>query len=533
MTAVFAVLTFSSCGEDESVGRSFFYPIEKEPKSLDPQICADASTATAVSNIYEGLVKLSENGEILPGVAESMSVSDDGLTYTFVLRDAKWHIINRFEYVYGEDCHKNVTVPVTAHDFVFAFHRIFSQNTNAPGADTLYMIKNAPEVHKGTLIPERLGVVAKDDKTLVITLSTASADFLTLLTQPICMPCNEEFFEKTGGKYGLGLSYTMCNGPFYLSKWNVGTNLYLKKNVDYVGTSEVIPATLSLYFNSDKSGYARRVSDGTYDAAPIDRQYISLLDESVTVKELSNVTWGFAFNCADEILSDANIRIALCKAMDYSVLETPEKNKARGIIPPSCEIGGKNYRAAAGEADFPLKGEVSARQYLQNGLDNIQKSSATVTIICLKEHEIAMRKVIQQWQKVFGVGISASLKVCEDSEIASALSSRTYQVAFVPFTATTTSASLNLYSFYTESDNNIFGYSSAVYEMLVEKLNTAGTSAKAVEYCKKAESYLINDGVFYPMYEDKSYVAFYKDSVGITVTPSGEAVSFVNARKMS
>ena len=144
-----------------------------------------------------------------------------------------------------------------------------------------------------------------------------------------------------------------------------------------------------------------------------------------------------------------------------------------------------------------------------------------------------MRNVIQQWQKVFGVGIGVSLKVCEESELKSSLSKGAYQIAFVPFTAKTTSASLNLYNFCTENVNNIFGYSSPVFELLIEKMNTASTAEKAVENCKKAESYLINDGVFYPMYEDRSYIAFYEDSVGITATPSGEAVYFANARKMN
>ncbi len=534
LALIMTVLMFSSCSDDESIGRSFMYPIEKEPKSLDPQICGDSWTSFVVSNIYEGLVKLGENGEILPGVAETMTVSDDGLTYAFKIREnAKWHIIDKFEYIYGEDCHKKVTVPITAHDFVFAFRRIFSQNTNSPGADSLYIIKNAREVHKGTLIPEHLGVTAKDDRTLVITLEGASIDFLTLLTQPICMPCNEEFFEKTGGKYGLGRKYTMCNGPFYLSVWNVGKSLYLKKNVDYLGTEEVVPASLSLYFEGDKSIYAHRVNEGIYDVAPIEERYLSSLDERSAVKELSNVTWGFAFNCTGEQLSDVNIRIALCKAFGYDTLETPEINRARGIIPPSCKIGGKNYRAEAGEAEFLQRGEVSAKQYLKKGLENLGLTAASVTFICLEEHEIPVRKVIQQLQKVFGVEINASLTVLSHDELMSAVSKKTFDIAFVPLTAPTTSASLNLHSFYTQAKENIFGYSSAVYEMLAEKINTAPTSEKALEYCKKAESYLLGEGVFYPMYEGKSYFAFNENSEGITVTPAGEFVCFTSARKLN
>ena len=136
-----------------------------------------------VSSMYEGLVRMGEDGTIRPGVAQSMDVSEDGLTYTFHLRpDAKWHIIKNFKYIYGEGCEKNLELPVTAEDFVFAFQRIFTASTNTPGVQTLYAIRNAQEIHDGEVTLLELGVKAADAQTLVITLNSPSADFLTMLS---------------------------------------------------------------------------------------------------------------------------------------------------------------------------------------------------------------------------------------------------------------------------------------------------------------------------------------------------------------
>ena len=190
LTAVLLIFCLAACGKDKTEGRSFNYPLSAEPKSLDPQICGDADTAVAVGNLYEGLVRLGEDGKILPGVAKTMEVSDDGLQYTFHLREnAKWHIIRNFKYIYGEGCEKNLEMPVTAEDFVFTFQRIFSAITATPGADTLYAIRNARAVHEGKLTMLELGVRAADAQTLVIELEKISSDLLTLLADGTLLPC--------------------------------------------------------------------------------------------------------------------------------------------------------------------------------------------------------------------------------------------------------------------------------------------------------------------------------------------------------
>ena len=532
LMALCLLCTLAACGKDKTANRTFSYPLSSEPKSLDPQICGDADTATAVGSLYEGLVRLGADGKILPGVAQSMDVSDNGLEYTFRLRtDAKWHIIRNFKYIYGEGCEKNLEMPVTAEDFVFAFQRIFSAVTNTPGADTLYAIRNAQAVHEGALTPLELGVKAEDANTFVITLEKPSADFLSLLTQPICAPCNRFFFESTKGKYGLGLAYTMCNGPFYLSNWSETNNLHLRRNPDYIGEQAVIPSDLYFYFNNDRAAYAQKVGKGSYSAAPIEREYLDTLTDDATLVEISNTVWGMAFNCADENLSNAYLRMALCSAFSTDTLEMADLTPAAGLVPSACRISGENYREKAGSAERLEENADRALLFMEFALKELETKRINLTISCPAEYETAMRKVIQRWQKVFGVTVSASTNVLDDETLRKAQASGDYQVAFVPVKASATSAVQTLYG-YTAGDDMDFGLEEDTeYESYLRAALTAPTGETAVQCCLKAESYLVRTGIFYPLFTDTSSFAFNSDVQGVTLTPCGEQISFVTARK--
>ena len=523
--------TLSACGSDKSADRSFFYPLTAEPKSLDPQICGDKDTAMVVSSMYEGLVRMGEDGTIRPGVAQRMDVSEDGLTYTFHLRpDAKWHIIKNFKYIYGEGCEKNLELPVTAEDFVFAFQRIFTASTNSPGVQTLYAIRNAQEIHDGEVTLLELGVKAADAQTLVITLNRPSADFLTMLCQPICAPCNRFFFESTKGKYGLGLSYTLCNGPFYLSKWNETSNLFLRRNPDYVGENAVIPAGVYFYFNADESSYPGRINEGVYDAAPIAQECVGDLSADAKTVRIADTVWGLAFNCQDETVSNAYLRMALCSAFSVDTLEMPEKTAARGMLPSACRISGVCYRDEAGDVPPMEQSKDRALLFMQFALEALETSRVELTILCTEEYDVAMRKVIQCWQKIFGVSVAASTVVCTQEELRTARESGDYQVAFLPVKAPSTSAVQTLYS-YTSEDGSLFGMQDEEFAGYMRTLQCAPSASSAVEACRQAESYLIRTGVFYPVFEDTSCFAFYSETDGITVTPCGEAISFIGARK--
>ena len=522
-----------ACGSGDGDDRFLFYPLSSEPQTLDPQVCGDADTAVAVSQMYEGLVRMDEDGSIRPGVSQSLDVSDDGLTYTFHLREnARWHIIKNFKYIYGEDCEKNLELPVTAEDFVFAFQRIFSPHTGAPGADTLYAIRNAKAVHEGEMSVLELGVKALDAETLVITLERPSADFLTLLAQPICAPCNRFFFESTKGKYGLGLAYTLCNGPFSLYRWMLGTSITLKRNIDYAGEFRVIPGGVSLLFNSDKSTYVQKTEEEKYDAAPVEREFASDIPSDLQVVEVANTVWGLAFQCTDPLFGNAYLRMALCSAFSAETMEFENVTPAAGMLPSACRVGGEVYRELAGDAEKPEESAARAQLFMQFALRELHTSSISFTVLCLAEHETAMRRVIQSWQKIFGVTVSAKTQVVTQSELLDARNSGAFQAAFLPIRAPYTSAVQCLYSFITDSGVRLgLEESTAEYSALVSMALTAPSASAAASCCLQAESYFIRTGVFYPVYEDVSCFVIRERVEGVRITPCGETISFISARK--
>ena len=130
---------------------------DTDPSTLDHHLTSTIAEGNIMRDLYEGLVVQTASAEVVAGVAEDWEISDDGMTYTFYLRDdAKWSN--------GD--------PVTAEDFVFTFRRLQDPETAAPYANLHFIIENAEAINKGDMETSELGVTAVDDKTLEIKLNT-------------------------------------------------------------------------------------------------------------------------------------------------------------------------------------------------------------------------------------------------------------------------------------------------------------------------------------------------------------------------
>lgn len=526
-------LAFSSCSRDSGIDKDMTYPIDFDPSCLDPQIAAGNSAIIVINNCFEGLVRIDEQGKITPGVAKSWSVSDNGLTYTFDLRpDASWHLIKSFADVLGEDYKESFDTRVTANDFVYAFQRALSPETNSGSAASLYLIKNAQKVHEGSLAADKLGVKANGDYTLIITLINKNADFLYTLTKAACMPCNKEFFDATKGKYGLNVEYLLCNGPFYLSQWSQDISLTLRRNVDYVGDWEVYPSSVSLTVDDGESSRLEKLLEGTYSAAPVSQLSATELksNEDITLTEYENITWLFSFNCRSSELSNMYIRLAICNAIDRASVEIPSNAyAARGFIPECCKVGGENFRGLSGEADFVDYSAAKAKEYLSKGLEETGYSSVDITLLCTSEHETIMRKLLQKWQQIFGLGINITIEVLEKTELMNRVESGDYQLAFMPVSASDSSAASFLQDYASSSSGDIFNYSSKTYDSIVKKLSGIGDVSQTAAGCLQAESHLLQNGVIYPLYSQSSFFALAKNVSGIYTHPAGENVCFIKA----
>lgn len=191
------------------------------PANLDPQVVSAAPDVIACENLYGGLVRKNADGEIVPNLCESWTVSPDGRTYTFAIKDG-------LTYTAAKGTATDYSI--TAEDFVFAFRRIFQAQTGSPYAVEFSAIENSAAVLDGTAAPSTLGVSASGPLTLVFRLSEKDDNFLAKLTLPGAMPCDEEFFNSTRGTYGLTAKTTLSSGSFYLYNWTA-SGLFLRRDV--------------------------------------------------------------------------------------------------------------------------------------------------------------------------------------------------------------------------------------------------------------------------------------------------------------
>ncbi len=524
-----AVLMLAACGSDGS-GATLQYPIDADPECLDPQIAEGAEAKTVVLNCFEGLVRHSSDGSIVPGVAESWSYNPSTLTYTFKLReDSRWVIMKKaFTPILGEGFAETFDNRVTASDFVFALQRAVSPSTAAPEALTLASIKNAKAIISGKKSVSELGVKAVGDFTLEITLETAVDEhsFLSFLTKSICMPCNEEFFNATKGRYGLNYSTLMCNGPFYLSYWLEDSSLTLKNNDDYTGQSAAKPASVTLVIDDDYSERLELLLDGSYCAAQLGT--VEPNSDDFTVTKSYDTVWALCFNCSSTTLSNVSLRRALCTAVDYDSLslESSDMQKTYSVIPPSCFVG-EGFELNS-EAVKILGYDVKkSAAYWQNASEKLG-GTVKIEVLCLPEHENAMRRMIQGWQRITGLSASFSVTVLEREELDERVESGDYQVVLTSLTAGVTSATDYLNSLTSGGSRNIFAYKNSSFDSSVKNLK-ALDGTQLVKACRNAEGKLLTDAAVLPLFVTPSYFALGEDVSGISVDSETSAVDFVFA----
>ena len=510
-------LTFSSCNKDK--GTIIIAPINSVPNGYDPQIAVGNDLETIINNCFEGLVRIDEEGNIKPGVATDWSISKDGLTYTFTLRaDAKWRVPKSANEALGEDFIKTLDTRVTANDFAFAIKRALDPATGAPFAYTLYAIDSA---------------FAKNDNTLIIRLSTPCEGLLTALASPICMPCNEKFFNETAGRYGLSTSLILSNGPYYLGLFDADNGLVtLKKNDNYKGTYTALNSTVRLYVNDSETKRNFNVKQISYDEA---KSLEKKKKSETVVNHYKNSIKAFCFNCDNQIFKNyKSIRIAFAHSTDISALIKPGISKAEGIVPSTCSLqAGVSYRANANilsspEYDIDKAIEVYNKIRAANEESEVPDDlSLTIKLVCLESDVDDIKTIIQGWQKTFGIAMTLSLEPYEtQDELDKVIKKGEYDIAYTTIVTSDFLASEFLKSFTSSSKSNIFNIDSYEYDCLVDFALMTSTKDELTDALVNCEKYLLDNAYIIPTIIEDSYVAFDLTAQEVTLRPSGTVMSF-------
>lgn len=515
LLAVAVLLNMTACANKG--GDTFRYDFGAQVTNLDPQFATQEEAKTVLANCMEGLLRQSGGGEIELAAAQSMEVSEDGKVYTFTLRpDALW----------------SDGTPVTAHDFVFGLRRLFDRSVLSPYTEDFLCLRNGRAVLEGMLPADLLGIKAEDDHTLVITLEQANPFFEIVLTTPAAMPCNEEFFRSTRGRYGLDKGAMLYNGPFSITTWNEEkVTLYCREG--YTG-HPVLPEAVVFYIGRDDP--QRLLIEGKADAGAIDEERLAeAVKEGLNYTAYDNAVWGLVFNQQRRPLDDLSVRQALQMTLDRSYITgtLPENRPATAaVIPPAITLeGGRSYREAAGEVLEPVYTPEAGRALYQTAMENLEMDSLSVTLLMPEgeEYMACAGLIQQQWQQ--NLSFYLNLEALPQEEYYQRLSSYDYDIALVQIRSSVDSPAGVLGKFLSSASENVARYRSPGYDELVSKMAEAPTMEEVVRYASRAEDMLINDAVVVPLFLSTSYFATGPSVRDLEYSPYSGRVMFHSATK--
>ena len=297
----------STAGGTNTAGFTVQYG--SNPETLDPALNSAIDASNTIITIFEPLLLINENNEVIGGQAESWEASEDGLTWTFTMRDGlKWSD--------GTD--------LNAKDFEYSFKRMANPDTAAPYAETcLGMIDGFDAAQAGD--PDALNVKASDDgKTLTIVLSYPCSYFDKMAAFAAMSPVQQATVEANGDSWCTSADTFVSNGPYMITDWTPSERIVLSKNPNYVGgwdSSKIVSDTITLLLLEDSSasfaaynsGEAVLIKDVPTDEIP---SLTKAEDGGDFYVDTILGTYYVSLNLQRDAFKDAKVRKALSLAID-------------------------------------------------------------------------------------------------------------------------------------------------------------------------------------------------------------------------
>lgn len=461
-----------------------------EPKSLDPHHVSGTWENYIVGDAFLGLLTDAADATPIPGAAESWTVSDDGLTYTFKLRDHKW----------------SDGTPVTAEDFVYSFRRILDPATAAEYASILFPIKNAEAINSGQNKDlESLGVRAVDDKTLEVTLENPTGYFLELLTHYTAFPVPRHAIERHGADW-VKPGNIVSNGAFRIIEWTPNSRVVAEKNPEFYDAANVKIDKVIYYPDEDRNAVTQRFRAGEIDyvddfaSEQIDFLKRELPNETRIHPYLG--TYYYVMNQVRPPFDNPQVRRAVSMALERpaitdKVLRTGEI-PAWGVVPPGTSTYGEPYKPDW--ANLPLKErQEMARQLLAEagyGPDNPLRF--TLTYNTSENHKRIAVAAQAMWK---AVGIQAEILNREVKVHYDELKQNNFEIARAAWVADYNDPQNFLYLLETRTGPNNYGrFSHPEFDRLMMEQAATRDQAKRMELMHQAEKIAIDNDAWAPIY---------------------------------
>lgn len=518
----------TACEEDDGSGYTFRANLESNPQNLDPQLAEDRESKAVIANMMSGLVKKNADGAIVPDAAESYTISDDELTYTFELKkNITWECVNGFK------------ANMKADDFVFAFRRIFDPEAlYSPYVEEFACIKNAYAVAKGEKDKSALGVKATSDHTLQIELEYPYFGFIDLLTTTAAMPCNELFFQSTKGRYGLAAETTASNGAFYLKEWNYdpywdNNYIIMRRNKSNSAVDMVYPYSINYFITRDSSADADSFKMGDIDCFVLDSYDKKLLKNGIS-EQYNTKNYGLVFNTSSKYFSNKNLRTALAASFSREIYAGMLENgltTAYGIVPDAVTVMGKSYRNLIPDTSMDMYNVKMAQELWQSELESQEIVSVDGIKITVPESFAGadyLKYITEQWQQ--NLDFYCGIEVVSQKEYEMKISEGTFEILLTEIAPHSGEPS-EFIDFFCDEKNDItkgalkgsaYGY--------IYGIERAESLSKAITLYTNAEKSIVDSALYIPLFYGSEYFVYSDKANDLTYRPFSRQVEFRYAK---
>ncbi|MBY5930139.1 peptide ABC transporter substrate-binding protein [Halomonas sp. DP8Y7-3] len=460
------------------------------------QISGGIWESQILMDVYEGLVKKSPEGKVLPGMASDWQVSEDGKTWTFSLReDARWSD--------GE--------PVTAEDFVFGWRHLLDPANASKYAYMLYPLVNAREVNTGELPLEELGVESRDDgRTLVVQLNQSTPYFLQLLTHYTAYPQPQHTFEQYGKEY-VDLEHIVTNGAFTPTEWISQSRITTVKNPEYYEADQVALDGVRYHTIEDRNAGVSRFRAGELD---IMREYSSsmypLLKEEIPEATHMATYLGsyyYVFNHRDgHPTADPRVREALNMAVRRDVIADNIMGgtfqKSLSFVPDGIDHYQVQNAAFDDAEGNDITGDLNARmarakELLEDaGYDQGNPLTLRLRYNTTDEHKKIAVAVSSMWRPL---GVEVELVNAEATVHYQTIAEGDFDVARAGWIADYNDAENFLALLRSGVGNNYGAYANEAFDTLYDEAATTLDLDERKAILERAEALAMDDDALIPM----------------------------------
>lgn len=490
----------------------------EDPASFDPRIAGDGCSQAVIHALFEGLTRQNEQGELRLALAKDVSVSQDGLVYTFHLKDTLWS--NQME--------------VTAYDFEHAWKSIISKESTSWFGYAFYIIKNARLAKTGEKELAEVGIESKDAKTLVVTLEHPAPYFLELTSNPVYSPvCKTIDEQDPSWTTKVGSDY-VCNGPFTLKEHRMREQITLEKNANYWDAGSVSLTGLSVAIVPDDLTALHLFERNELDwiGSPITSLPKEVMPQLAKEGRLS--------------LQDCSAVVWLEYCVENAPFNHPKMRKAFGLALNRCDLvqhvlkGGEDpafsilpkQMTQLNPPSFQDASVEEARTLFHEALQELGMKKDELPPLVLSyshKHSAFVQAIQQQWREAFDLDVQ--LELSEWNVYIDKLVAHNYQMAILGWFSWFNDPIYNLENQkYANDSMNDTGWEDPKYAQLLDLSDNTLDQSERLLILKEAESYLIDQMPLCPIYYLKENSLQQENISGIFRTPLG-SVDFAFAKK--